>query len=277
MKKDIQSLLGTIEQQNQVEVLYACESGSRMWGFESTDSDYDIRFIYRCKPEWYLDIFERTDTIDSIRQSFEGVPLDFSGWEMSKALRLYYKRNPTIFEWLQSSEIYKESTTFAQELRNVSPTFYSRKASFYHYFHMARNNYREFLQGDRVKLKKYLYVVRPILACIYIKEDRGIPPVNFFELVNETLPDGGLKDDILELVRRKKAGEELQIGPRIPSISNFLTEKFEQFRKEKPKDLFSHKVKQGRRQEQERETLNGIFRRYATIKMFHVATVKKGE
>ena len=35
--------LALIEKENDVRILYACESGSRAWGFPSKDSDYDVR------------------------------------------------------------------------------------------------------------------------------------------------------------------------------------------------------------------------------------------
>lgn len=38
--------LKAIEERENVKILYACESGSRAWGFPSKDSDYDVRFIY---------------------------------------------------------------------------------------------------------------------------------------------------------------------------------------------------------------------------------------
>ncbi len=41
--------LREIEAKYDVEVLWAVESGSRAWGFESPDSDFDVRFIYKRK------------------------------------------------------------------------------------------------------------------------------------------------------------------------------------------------------------------------------------
>jgi hypothetical protein len=46
--------LGSIEQTEAVRILYACESGSRAWGFASPDSDYDVRFLYVRPRDWYL-------------------------------------------------------------------------------------------------------------------------------------------------------------------------------------------------------------------------------
>ena len=46
--------LEQIQSEENIKILFACESGSRAWGFPSSDSDYDVRFIYLRKPEFYL-------------------------------------------------------------------------------------------------------------------------------------------------------------------------------------------------------------------------------
>ena len=49
MHTRIQTALANLEATHGIRILYACESGSRAWGFPSSDSDYDVRFIY-CHP-----------------------------------------------------------------------------------------------------------------------------------------------------------------------------------------------------------------------------------
>ena len=88
--------LSSIEQQHDVRVLFACESGSRGWGFASPDSDYDVRFVYVHQPEWYLRVEPQRDVIE-LPISDE---LDISGWELRKALQLMHRSNPTLLEWL---------------------------------------------------------------------------------------------------------------------------------------------------------------------------------
>ena len=58
MNNIILQKLKEIEQTHQVTILYACESGSRAWGFASPDSDYDVRFIYVHAKDFYLSIDE---------------------------------------------------------------------------------------------------------------------------------------------------------------------------------------------------------------------------
>ena len=65
MKKEILESLKEVEQQHNIKVLYACESGSRAWGFPSVDSDYDVRFIYAHDLKWYLALDKQIDTINT--------------------------------------------------------------------------------------------------------------------------------------------------------------------------------------------------------------------
>jgi len=158
MRQVIIEELKRLEREEQVRILYACESGSRAWGFPSRDSDYDVRFVYIRKPEWYLSIFEKRDVIERPISD----KLDISGWDLRKALNLYRKSNPPLLEWLQSPIRYYEHSGIAEQLRRLSPLAFSPKSCMYHYLSMARGNYREYLQGERVRIKKYFYVLRPV-------------------------------------------------------------------------------------------------------------------
>jgi len=129
----IRAALAGIEAAEEVSVLYACESGSRAWGFASADSDYDVRFIYLHRPEWYL-------------------------------------------------------------------------------------------RGAVVWRKKYFYVLRPLLAILWIEAGRGVVPTRFDQILDTTVPAGELREAVDALVAEKAAGAELDRGPRIPVIGDFIAQ-----------------------------------------------------
>ncbi|CDX02915.1 nucleotidyltransferase domain-containing protein [Desulfitobacterium hafniense] len=224
MKERIIGELAQIEIEKQVKILYACESGSRAWGFPSVDSDYDVRFIYVHPVEWYLSIADKRDVIEKI----DGL-LDLSGWELRKALRLFRKSNPALLEWLQSPVVYWEATVIPTMMKEMTDKTFSSRSSLYHYLNMARGNFREYLQGEWVKSKKYFYVLRPILACMWIEEYHTVPPMEFKVLLNALLPEGQLKNAIQDLLRRKRAGDELTAEPRIGVINDFINRQLEHF------------------------------------------------
>lgn len=74
-QEQIQSFLNDIEEQYQINIILAIESGSRAWGFPSKDSDYDIRLIYHHPKNWYLSAFDKRNVIENI---FDG-DLDAAG------------------------------------------------------------------------------------------------------------------------------------------------------------------------------------------------------
>jgi predicted nucleotidyltransferase len=226
--KVITEQLERLEREEHVRILYACESGSRAWGFPSQDSDYDVRFIYIQQPEWYLSIFDKRDVIERpISDS-----LDISGWDLRKALNLYRKSNPPLMEWLQSPIRYAEKYSITEQLREISPLTFSPKSCMYHYLNMARGNYRMYLQGELVRIKKYFYVLRPVLACEWIERYGKMPPMEFDVLVERLIPkDGELWHVVQQLLARKKAGEELDYEPRLNPINDYLEERLQKLEK----------------------------------------------
>jgi len=220
IKNDVRVKLTALEREHGVRVLYACESGSRAWGFESTDSDFDVRFFYVHKRDWYLsiDVDLQRDVIEDATEP----PLDMSGWDLKKALRLFRKSNPPLMEWLRSPIVYLKGDGVADQLRSLIDVYYSPPACRYHYLHMARGNHREYLRGDDVWLKKYLYVLRPLMAIRWIERNTTPPPMEFEFLVERTLTDEGLRSEIAALLARKRAGAELDYGPKLPSIGAFI-------------------------------------------------------
>ncbi|MEM7799823.1 MAG: nucleotidyltransferase domain-containing protein [Chloroflexota bacterium] len=220
VRQEILTGLEKIEAEHRVKVIFACESGSRAWGFPSKNSDYDVRFIYAHPIDWYLtvDLEDKRDVIELPIHD----DLDISGWDLRKALKLFRKSNPPLLEWLGSPIVYWEKYTVAQNMRDLAPIAYSPISCMYHYFSMAKGNFRDYLRGDTVKLKKYFYVLRPLLGVIWLERQLGVVPTEFQKLIEGTLEDDALKEAIYRLIERKKVGEELDAGPRIPEISSFI-------------------------------------------------------
>ena len=218
LQETIRAQLRELERTENVRILYACESGSRAWGFPSADSDYDVRFIYAHPTEWYLTLETRRDVIERPIND----DLDISGWDIRKALNLFRRSNPPLLEWLQSPIVYMRAPGFVERMRELMVTHYDPRACMHHYLQMARGNYREFLKGERVRTKKYFYVLRPVLACLWLEQSRGPVPTLFQTLVDTLVPDGELRDTINGLVERKRNDREVADGPPIPVFNEFL-------------------------------------------------------
>ena len=218
VRRDVQIRLSAIEAEHGVRVLYACESGSRGWGFASPDSDYDVRFIYVHPLPWYLRVSAQRDVIE-LPISDE---LDIHGWELRKALGLLKKGNATLIEWLDSAVVYRTDADFLEAMQDAARQTHQAERSFHHYVHMARKNYREYLRGDTVRLKKYLYVLRPLLATLWIEQGRGVAPIRFQDLVDAIVTDPILLDAIAHLLTIKRTAMESQYGQPLPIINAFI-------------------------------------------------------
>ncbi|MEM7254144.1 MAG: nucleotidyltransferase domain-containing protein [Pseudomonadota bacterium] len=254
IEAEILQRLRDAEREHDMRILYACESGSRAWGFASPDSDYDVRFIYVRPQDWYLsfDVEQRRDVIEYPIVD----DIDCGGWDLRKALHLFARTNGALFEWLVSPIRYIETGTFRRDLAQLAVKSGNQISLCYHYSHMARRNAREYLEKDRVRLKKYFYVLRPLLAIRYIERYRKPPPIEFESLVKTVAPSP-LVDKIEALLAIKRAALESGVGAPVPELNDFIEEELERH---------GHAFKgQGRPQLSEgdpaRDELNRIFRR----------------
>ena len=202
--------LRNIEREHDCRVLHACESGSRAWGFPSPDSDYDIRFVYVHRRDWYLRLNESRDTLEW----FAPGDLDYSGWELRKALRLFRTCNLSLNEHLQSPIIYEKDEVFAARLRALIPEYFNPKKAVFHYIGIARQFIEPVQQREQIGIKKLFYILRPLLACQWVIEFQSMPPTEFLRLVNENeaqLAPALVKTINTLLKQKETAGEKHQI------------------------------------------------------------------
>jgi predicted nucleotidyltransferase len=218
MKEIILEKLKAIEHQFDVRILYACESGSRAWGFASQDSDYDVRFIYVHRMDYYLSIDDQRDVIELPINDV----LDINGWELRKALRLFRKSNAPLYEWLQSPIVYAEDPDFVQAVKSLMPSNFSERAAMHHYLSMAKGVFESELSSEMVKLKKYFYALRPILAAKWLADMKSVPPMDF-ENLRQLMPE--YFDNVIdELLSIKAKVDESHLIEKHSELNEFIGE-----------------------------------------------------
>lgn len=217
MDKTITEVLKEIEENENIEILYACEAGSRVWGFVNEESDYDVRFIYKkVDVSDYLSLKKVSDVIEYVGDDF-----DIVGWDIRKAFNLLYKNNPSLWEWLNSDIIYIDRGIF-----NIFTGLddFDRNVLKNHYSSMAHNNWKKYsgLSFSRTKIKKYLYVVRAILCWKLLNHDI-YPPLRIQDLLehpSSDIPDE-CRRDIYKMINHYQGNGDIS-EDNVFRINNFI-------------------------------------------------------
>ncbi|WP_010281871.1 nucleotidyltransferase domain-containing protein [Bacillus timonensis] len=228
MNEHILEILWQIEKEYDVKILYACEAGSRTWGISSEDSDYDVRFIYIQKIDWYLSIDQKRDVLEIPKHDKLSItvnPLvDMSGWELTKALRLYRKSNPALLEWLHSPIIYCQAFSFLEKMQQLEPTIFSPIPCMYHYVSMAKGNFK-IIQESGPQVKTYVNVIRPLLMAKSIEIQNKMIHLDLNELVSEVISNKELELIIKQLIKFKSSGQK--VIEKIAVLDKFIEKEIE--------------------------------------------------
>lgn len=250
MKPIILNKLKQIENDYNIEILFAVESGSRAWGFPSTDSDYDIRFIYKRKLNDYLKIESSDDFLDFEVQN----ELDFKGWDIQKVLRLMLKSNSSINEYLQSPIHYIENKNFENDLLNLVISQFNPSKVAMHYLGITTKRLIELENVNQIKLKSLFYALRSVLSAKWIVETQTIPPMEFKKLIH-LIDDKSITKQIEKYKSLKETVDEKFLITKDDKIFNWILDLKEslksrtnelskvEFNKEKINDFFIKTIK----------------------------------
>ncbi|WP_298901219.1 nucleotidyltransferase domain-containing protein [uncultured Psychroserpens sp.] len=214
MKTKILEKLSEIEKERNIEILFAVESGSRAWGFESPDSDYDIRFVYKHNTDWYLNLWEQKDTIEFMTDD----DLDGSGWDLRKALKLLAKSNASFLGWLFSPVIYRANESFLNDVKSLATNNFNPVSGFYHYSSMSKG-FEETLDTEKMTLKSFFYAIRTALCANWIYKKESIPPVLFKELYPIIdMKYHSILDDLIDLKSREIEKSQEPVDPTLITL-----------------------------------------------------------
>lgn len=232
MKQKITALLQNLEKEHNIKILFAVENGSRAWGMNSKDSDYDVRFVFYRPLNEYITFNKKEDVItiafDENLQlhKTQGSLIDMCGFDIFKYLKLLASSNPTTIEWLNSPIIHLGDNNI--ELKSYMGSNFSQEKLFHHYFSLFQNNYKIYIKdGKKITYKKYLYSMRGILNALYVLKFDKVPPILMRDTVRAMqcyIPED-IVSKLNEVIEIKSQGLEKETIQRISLFDEFFEQK----------------------------------------------------
>ncbi|WP_442678240.1 nucleotidyltransferase domain-containing protein [Sphingomonas sp. ASY06-1R] len=220
IRAEIEARLHALSIEEDVRILLAIESGSRAWGFPSPDSDYDIRFVYVRRRNWYLQLQPGRDVIERPIED----EIDLNGWDIRKALSLLLKSNAVISEWMESPVRYCADHPIIARLRALADDVIDSRALAHHYARLGSNAAERWLDGDAdVAVKKYFYALRPALVIRALRLAPEIrPPMHLAALIRAARLPEDIVTDIATLVEAKQRTNERSDGAKLPRLDAII-------------------------------------------------------
>ena len=196
--------LRNLEKQNNIKILMAVNYGSRCFGYSSAESDWDVRFIYVHRPEWYFSIAKTEDVIEMM---VEEEHLDIEGYDLKKALNLLARTNPIESDWLHAHDFYIFDEDFLKTMLSFENMCYNAHHAMHHFYAIAVKNNQRHLE-EEVTLKRFIYYMRGLLSCRWVEQHNCHPPVNVDELINVTINDNdNVREKAHRLLELKRKGK----------------------------------------------------------------------
>jgi predicted nucleotidyltransferase len=202
MKELIENVFKDIDERP----LFYIESGSRLWGIASPDSDFDVRGFHLQSKRQYFDFKKHRDIIEVMDGDF-----DFVSYDIDKMFGLLVKSNPTVFEWIRANIVYfnelPDWTTFQQDVI----TNFDFQALFHHYISLAKGNLNLMEADKKFTYKTVFYCIRGLLSAD-LATRQIIPEL----LINDLFKQFNKDNEVLKIAkdsleRKKQQAEKEEV------------------------------------------------------------------
>lgn len=231
MQDKINQICKFIEKEKKIRILFAVESGSRVWRVDSKDSDYDVRFVFVRPIDDYIKIDKPIEVIEVFYDKKgksckpKGAYIDMVGFDVFKFVKMLSVSNPTTIEWLVSDIVYygEQNNIFKKfALKN-----FKKISLYYHYKSMCRINYLKYLKsGKAVTYKKYLYAYRGLVNAKWVASKQSIPPIIFIDTIKQMkgIIPAKVIQNLVEIIKLKSEGKEEDVIQNITHLDNYIEE-----------------------------------------------------
>ena len=219
----VHQTLEEIEKENDVKIIFACEAGSRIYGYDNRESDFDIRFIYIRKKEKYFQFDDAGELV--IRGSQKNV--EYIGFDIKKALKNISEKKMEIWAWFKSPIIYI-NTEKAHRIEKILPEYFARRELFFLY--LGYCNKIEKMEVDKpFKIKNFILPALKLVALSKYARTGKFPESENISFMEQECEDDPLMKHITELSQMRKEGTEYYESPEI--LKMFL-ERWKKLRQE---------------------------------------------
>jgi predicted nucleotidyltransferase len=227
--------LKELEKEKNIRIILIIENGARNWGLESSESDYDVRFMYCYNRDEYLKLKKPKDVI-----VFKDGLMDFQGFDIYKMTELLFRSNPNVIEILLSNIVYYEAKNneLLECMRDMAKNKYNPVSLFYHYRSMGFDNYEKYIASDKdVTYKRYLYAFRGLFNAIYVNSMGSLPSFNFEKDLEGSnfVPYEIMIVYLLSIIPMKRKGKGKEQIARIVHVDRYLENMFELYKVSKDK------------------------------------------
>ncbi|MFO0893128.1 MAG: nucleotidyltransferase domain-containing protein [Isosphaeraceae bacterium] len=180
-------------------LLFATISGAHLYGFPSSDSDYDLRGCHVLPVQEVVGLDPGRETIETASKD-DDFELDLVTHDAKKFFGLLLKKNGYVLEQVYSPLVV-HTTPEHEELKAVARGCVTKHHS-HHYFGFAETQWKLFEEERPRRVKPLLYVYRVLLTGIHLMRT-GEVEANLVRLHE----DAGLSH-VAGLIARKLAGPE---------------------------------------------------------------------
>lgn len=183
-------------------LLFATVSGAHLYGFESADSDYDLRGCH-VTPVRQLVGLAPPDETHEVMDKAAPIEVDLVTHDVRKYFTLLLKNNGYVLEQVYSPIVAYAAPEF-EELKHIARGCATRNHH-YHFLRFGSNQWNMVVKGGKPTVKGLLYTYRVLLAGIHLMRT-GLIESNL-----RTLNQGFRLTYIDDLIARKVGGDEKQL------------------------------------------------------------------